>query len=1069
MRADYRKTAKLALGMLTYDQKEIERSMLDFWEKNRIPQKLAQLRPNAKPFFLLDGPPYANAQPHVGHVKTTVCKDIWSRFKQMKGFKSYFQAGFDCHGLPTEVMVEKELGIQSKGDIEKIGIAKFDALCQQKVLNTEKGWMDYYRMLGAWRYYAEPYFTYKDYYIESGWWTVKQLHEKGLLVEGEKPVYWCPHCETTLSGYEVSDSYKDVPDPSVFVKFKVKGRQNEYLVVWTTTPWTLVANVAIVVHPDENYLRMRVGNEILIVAEKRAYAVIKEKLGLEYDVQSQVLGADLDGLEYEPLLDVPQQKLLDGRARKVHLSIPIMTSKKYKKHKLVHRKTEESTPIRVGANAGMAIVRQSGKPEDNAPNLNSTLPGAAIGIKDADKLTGTEEREEYEEFVTMAEGTGLVHCAPGHGQTDFMIGKYYGLPAVSPVDEHGFFTENAGEFSGMFVKKANEAITLKLGSENKLLHSEQITHRAALCWRCKTPLIFRLSKQWYLKVEPIKDLMISENEHHVSWLPEYGKVKFHNWLVDREDWAISQQRYWGIPLPIWICGQCGKFDVIGSRDELRERAVTKLPQNGLTDLHRHIVDGIDIKCSNCSGTMRRVKDILNVWFDSGIAPWASLGYPFKNKQLFESMFPMNLITESQDQIRGWFDSLMFTSVGVFGKAPYKTVAMMGWVLDEKGEKMSKSLGNVIPATEGISKLSADVIRMYYCYEIAPWEVQKFSYKTAEEVKRAYAILFNIYAFYETYSKGIEVEEPILAGMRPEDGWIVSKLNILKQRASDHLEKFEFHFAGRELIKFIVDDFSRTYIKLVRDRVSSSNDAADQAGCLSIIRHVLYEYSKLLAPISPFISEYLYQKLSFDGEPQSVHFLDYPSLNEKEVDLKLVEMFETGSKITEAANSLRQELKFKLRWPLEALLVSGDDKSEEAAKIIGEVLKVSNNAEQVEYGERQDYASKEFEGGKVWMPKILSDKTILHAAHRELSRAIQAARKKNSFVVSDRIRLVISTEDSALRAYLNEIKEPFGREVGAASIEMKVQATDLKGDIEIVLDLSELRPNLRITAVFSKIR
>ncbi len=1033
------------MTMLQYNQNGIEKEILEFWERNRIPQRLAEQRQKAKPFFLLDGPPYANAQPHVGHVKTTVSKDIWSRFKQMRGFRSYFQAGFDCHGLPTEVMVEKELGIKSKGDIEKIGIEKFDAMCLERVTNTEKGWMEYYRILGAWRYYAEPYFTYKDYYIESGWWTIKQLHEKSLLVEGEKPVYWCPHCETTLSGYEVSDSYKDMQDPSIYVKIKIINTKNEFLLVWTTTPWTLAANVAVVVHPSEIYAKVRVGSEIFIIAEKRIEPLLKEKLNLQFQILEKFKGEELNGLEYEPVLSLPQQQMLDERARKVRLSIPIMTSKKYKKHKLVHKKEG---------------VEKKGIDE---------LKGKEGAGSDADKVTGTEEREEFEEFVSMHEGTGLVHCAPGHGQTDFHIGKYYNLPAVSPVDEHGNYTEKAGEFSGKFVKDADEEIVELLNQGNQILHSENITHRAALCWRCKTALIFRLSKQWYLKVEPLKDKMISENQKQVKWLPKYGKTKFHNWLVDREDWAISQQRYWGIPLPIWVCDKCGKFDVIGSKKELKSRSTSRLSESDLGDLHRHSVDKIELKCKHCEGVMKRVRDILNVWFDSGIAPWASLGYPFRNKELFEGMFPANLINESQDQIRGWFDSLMFASVGIFGKTPYKSVAMMGWVLDEKGEKMSKSLGNVVPAIEGIDKLSADVIRMYYCYEIAPWDVQKFSFKTAEEVRKAFAILFNTYAFYITYSQGGQIGEFEGKTEKAEDMWILSKLNVLMEEVTEEIENYELHSAGRALIKFLVEDFSRTYIKLIRDRVSVSVDESDKKICLSLMRHILLEYSKLIAPISPFISEFLYQKLKRDGGKESVHYEDYPEMNEERVNLELVEHFEIASKITEAVNSLRQELKQKRRWPLEELVITGDENVIEAANNLEEVLKNWNNADKITFEEKSEFASRDFEGGKVFMAKQLSEESVLAAVYRELIRAIQAERKKNKLVVSEKINVMVNTNNQKVRGYIYSKKEELSKEIGALMIQTKMLDIELKGDFGLQLKLNDLIDGAIISARFSRVQ
>ncbi|NYZ78305.1 class I tRNA ligase family protein, partial [Candidatus Micrarchaeota archaeon] len=567
-------------------------------------------------------------------------------------------AGFDCHGLPVEVIVEKELGVQSKREIEEsIGIKKFDETCLNKILNNERVWMKMYENLGAWRAFFEPYFTYKNYYIESAWWTLKRLHEKGFLTRGLKPIHWCPHCETALSGYEVSDSYKNVTDPSIFIKFPVSGKKNEFLLVWTTTPWTLVANVAVAAHPTEEYVRARVGSETLILAKKLAEPVLKEKLGLKYEIVDSFKGTELDGLKYEPVLSVPQQRELDGneKARRVYLSIAIYKSKKYKKHSM----------------------REETEKEGKGPNGGEATRGA---------------EEEFEEFVTMEDGTGLVHCAPGHGQSDYFLGEHYGLPAVSPVDERGCFTEKAGsELAGKFVKAADKIIIERLESEGKLLHFEKVTHSYPLCWRCKSPLVFRLSDQWYLKIDSIKDSLIEANSR-IKWMPPSAKEAEHNWLVDANDWCVSQQRFWGIPMPVWVCGKCGPIDVIGSVAELREKAAGRV--GDLKDLHRHSVDEIELNCA-CGGRAKRVKDIFNVWFDSSIAPWASLGYPQANKELFEQVFPVHLIDESQDQIRGWFYALLFSGMAVFGKPAFEKCGLNGWVVDEKGEKMSKSLGNVV--------------------------------------------------------------------------------------------------------------------------------------------------------------------------------------------------------------------------------------------------------------------------------------------------------------------------------------------------------------------------------------
>ncbi|MFA6048858.1 MAG: isoleucine--tRNA ligase [Candidatus Micrarchaeia archaeon] len=1018
-----------------YDQKAIEKTVSEFWEAEQIPQGLAQQRHGSKKFFLLDGPPYANAQPHVGHVKTTACKDVWSRFKYMQGFDSIFIPGFDCHGLPTEVMVEKELGITSKSQIEEIGVKKFDETCLEKVNNTEKGWMAYYKQLGAWRAYFEPYFTYKASYVESGWWTAKQLHEKGFLVEGERPIHWCPHCETSLSGYEVSDSYKDVSDPSIFVKFKLKGRDNEFLVVWTTTPWTLAANVAIVAHPDEQYARVRIKStgETLVIAEKRVQAVLEEvcsRSSSDYEVIETVQGSGLDGLDYEPLLDVPQQAELaaTGKAHKVRMSIVIMANKKYKKHKM-----KEEAP--------------------QAPQATKPEPATAAQTEGS-KGFEEEEREEYEEFVTMSEGSGMVHCAPGHGQTDHFVGKYYGMPAVSPVDEHGLFTAKGGMFAGKFVKKADKEIIAHLEEQGKMLHSDYKTHRASLCWRCKTPLIFRLSRQWYLKVEPVKEKMIAANEG-VRWLPDFGKTKFRNWIAQREDWCISQQRYWGIPMPIWICAKCGAKEVIGSVEELKKKAIASTLPSDFSDLHRHTVDGIKLKCS-CGNQMDRVKDIFNVWYDSGIAPWASLGYPFKNKELFESVFPVDLVDESQDQIRGWFDSLMFSAMATFDKVPYKAVALMGWVLDEKGEKMSKSLGNVIFAKDGIEKMGADAIRLYYCFEVAPWEVQKFSFKNASEAQRALSILWNTLSFYETYLpqgfKPSKITSDYLAGCPVEDRYIISRQNSVALLAQKHLDNFEFHEAGRLVATFINDEFSRWYVKLVRDRTAQTAEEKDREKALSAMHYVLATTAKLLAPITPFMSEAVFQQLKKRDSSlseKSVHYAIYPKAEDDFLDYSLEHKMKKAMVITEAANSSRADAKIKLRWPVREFFVTGDAATADAVNDLQEVLKRATNSLAVTFAAKAPagFAEKEFDGGKLYLNPQLDADMMTLAAFRELVRAIQQSRKDNGFVVSQRIKLSVACGDAALLGHFKKNAEALQGEVGASSCTFGETAGTFGADVD----------------------
>ncbi len=842
-----------------YRPLELESSVREFWERIGLPELLRKVRAGRKKFYLLDGPPYVNAVPHVGHIKTTVCKDIWSKIKGMQGFDPWLQPGFDCHGLPVEVMVEKELGITSKQEIENLGVERFINHCLSKVLHNEKVWVECYRLLGAWRGFYEPYFTYRNYYIESAWWTLKKLRENGLLVRGRKPIHWCPKCETALAGYEVSDSYRNLTDPSLFLKVRVKGR-DEFLVVWTTTPWTLPGNTALAVHPDETYVKVRAGGETLILAEKRAGEVM-EKAGLEYEVVEKFPGSRLVGLEYEPILDVEVQRNVK---RTVVASVPIQKSRSYGKH---------------------------GSGED-----------------------------VYEDFVSVEEGSGIVHVAPGHGDSDYLLGKHYDLDVLSPVDERGRFTDGVGEFTGIPVREANERIIEHLKARGLVLHSGKITHSYPVCWRCKTPLIFRVSEQWYLKVEPIKGRML-ESASRVRWMPEYAGKRFEKWVAEREDWCISQQRYWGIPMPIWVC-ECGSEVIVESAEELEKLAGRPLELN---DLHRHVVDRIEIPC-RCGGKMKRVPDIFNVWFDSGIAPWASLGYPKSGKE-FEEMFPCDLVVEAQDQIRGWFDSLMFLSQGVFGSAPYRAVGLVGWVVDEKGEKMSKSVGNVIWAEDILGKISSDAVRLYYCWENAPWEIQKFSVKRCEEMSRYLNILWNVCSLFLEHRTEGDAEK------KTEDRWLLSRLAGLIEEVNRAAENFEFHVYGRLLVDFTVNDLSRWYVKLVRDRIKKGDPAA-----ISTLEKVLDALLRLFAPITPFVTEHLYQVLF--GRKPSIHIEDWPEPGPR--DRELEEKVGIVRKVVEVCNRKRKELGVKLRYPLKSATIYCSDTVRKALEDLGDMFRKAAN-------------------------------------------------------------------------------------------------------------------------------
>lgn len=904
-----------------YDFKTKEKEILQFWQKNNIYEKLMVRK--GKDYFLLDGPPYANFIPHVGHIKNTVFKDLLIRLNFMKGFNVLFQPGFDTHGLPVENMVEKKLGLKSKKDIEKFGIANFMKECKKNAALNKDIWMSVYEDLGSLYFLKEPYLTYENYYIESAWWAFSQMYKKAMVYEGEKPVMWCPHCETSLAGYEVTDSYKELKDPGIYVLFKLKN-SDEHLLVYTTTPWTLPANVAIAVNAKEKYSKIEINGKKIIIAEKRL-SKLKE-FGLSYKVLETFNGEKLIGKKYEPLLDVELQKDLAigkyGKAHSVIASIPLLkeriSSKVLTKKKIIDGK-----------------------------------------------------KDVFEEFVTMDEGTGIVHTAPGHGKTDYIVGKYYDLACVSPLDDECHFKNESG-FSG-FVKDADKEIIKKLEKENKLLYYEDIIHSYPLCWRCKSPLIFRLSRQLFFKIDKVKKTMLKENEK-VKWYPSFAREHFDNWVRDAEDWNISRQRYWGIPIPIWKC-KCGNEIVIENRHELE-----KFSKKKINDLHS--VENLKIKCSKCKGDMEKIKGIVDVWFDSGVAPWASLGYPSQNKKLFERHFPVDRINEAQDQIRGWFYSLMFCSSSVFNKAPYKGVSMTGWVLDKKGNKMSKSLGNIISAKEAIGELGADVLRYYCCWDVAPYEIQKFNAEIAKkEIWKIMNVLWNLKNLAE---KGkVNIKEI-------ENKWIVSRLNSFMRDYQENLENFELHIAMRDISNFILNDLSRDYVKISREKENGS-----------VISHCLVDVLKLLAPVSPFITEKVWQELKQRKivKEESVHLCLWPKLDTKKIDKKLEDKFKIALQIIERGLAERDRAKIGLKWPLtKAKIVVTNKLGKDLQKVIMSQLNVKKI--ELKIGKKIS----------VELDTKITPQLEEEGYAREISRQTQAFRKKLGLEKRDKIETYLIVDE-----------------------------------------------------------
>ena len=1007
----------------------------------RLLEKLQSKRKGSEKYFLLDGPPYANYEPHVGHIRNTVYKDLYVRWNFMKGKDVLFQPGFDTHGLPIENMVEKKLGLKSKKDIQKLGIGKFMKTCRDSATLNKDLWMNVYDLLGSWYSWKDPYLTYENSYIESVWWSFKRVYEKGLAYEGKKPVFWCPSCETALAGYEATDSYKNVTDPAIYVKFKLKD-EDASLLVYTTTPWTLPANCAVVVAPDEEYVRVSAKDHGNLIIAKARLPLLKE-LDIPYEVLDTFKGKALDGKRYDPILDVPSQRSLkdNPNAQRVFLSIPILKER--------------------------------------------------VGSKVAAKK-GLTSGDVYEDFVTVEEGTGLVHCAPGHGKSDNELGKHYGIPEVSPLDDQCRFTDEVGKYAGRFVKEADHDIAEELHQTGRLLHYGSIEHSYPLCWRCKSPLIFRMSDQWFLKVDPLKEEMLEANER-VRWQPGFAQERFSSWLANADDWNFSRQRYWGVPIPIWK-SESGEVLVVGSEEELRALSEEQLPE----DFDLHAANEVMIKHPKTGEPMRRVNDIFDVWYDSGAAPFAALGYPFQNKELFEEHFPVDRVNESQDQIRGWFYSLMFCNVATFGKAPYKTISMPGWVLDEKAEKMSKSLGNFIPAKGSLEELGADAVRFYYCWDISPANTQKFNLDTIRtDVRRFFSIWSNLSRLVT--QRGVRFSQVVEAA-EVEDRWLLSRLHSTIREVRDAVESFELNLAGKALHRFIVEDLSRTYVQLVRERMDQEESPS------MIIGHSLWLMAKLSASITPFQSERVFLDLKglFEGESEeSVHLELLPVPEVKLIDEELEGKMELAGEVIGGILAARDRMGVGVRWPLQEAVVDAEDEVREALSLMAPLILRQTNLKSLKaepfavsysgkpnyqslgksFGERtgdaitalqqhmeeairgvtgpgkkaviggfeflpehlnlekvvpDSHAVGEFKQGSVYVQKEASRELELEGYAREVTRRLQQLRKEAGLEKQDRIvaAVVIGIADE-----LSPFAEEVASKVGADRLEFSAQALE----------------------------
>ena len=850
-----------------------EKKVEEFWKENHIFEKSMENRKEGETYTFYDGPPTANGKPHIGHVLTRVIKDMIPRYRTMKGYMVPRKAGWDTHGLPVELEVEKKLGLDGKEQIEEYGMEPFIKQCKESVWKYKGMWEDFSSTVGFWADMEHPYVTYYDDYIESEWWALKEIWNKKLLYKGFKIVPYCPRCGTPLSAQEVSQGYKTVKERSAVVRFKVVG-EDAYFLAWTTTPWTLPSNVALCVNPDETYCKVKAADGYTYYMAEALLDKVLGKLAKEegekaYEVLETCKGTDLEYKAYEPLF----------------------------------------------ACAGEAAAKQK---------------------KKAHFVT-------CDNYVTMSDGTGIVHIAPAFGEDDSRIGRNYELPFVQFVDGQGNLTKET-PYAGVFVKKADPMVLTDLDKEGKLFDAPKFEHDYPHCWRCDTPLIYYARESWFIKMTAVKDDLI-RNNNTINWIPEsIGKGRFGDWLENVQDWGISRNRYWGTPLNIWQC-ECGHMHSIGSRQELFEMSGDERAKT--VELHRPYIDEITLKCPECGGEMHRVPEVIDCWFDSGAMPFAQHHYPFENKELFEQQFPANFISEAVDQTRGWFYSLLAESTLLFNKAPYKNVIVLGHVQDENGQKMSKSKGNAVDPFDALNKYGADAIRWYFYINSAPWLPNRFHGKAVVEGQRKFmSTLWNTYAFFVLYAD-IDNFDPTKYNLEYDqlpvmDKWLLSRLNTTVQAVDNDLANYKIPEAARALQEF-VDEMSNWYVRRSRERFWAKGMEQDKINAYMTLYHALVTIAKTAAPMIPFMTEDMYQNLvrSVDKDAiESIHLCDFPTVNEAWIDKDLEADMKELLEIVVLGRACRNTANIKNRQPIGTMYVKAEKKmSEFYTDIIADELNV----------------------------------------------------------------------------------------------------------------------------------
>ena len=842
-----------------------EKKVEKFWKDNHIFEKSIETRAKGTPYVFYDGPPTANGKPHIGHVLTRVIKDMIPRYRAMKGYMVPRKAGWDTHGLPVELEVEKSLGLDGKEQIEEYGLEPFIQHCKESVWKYKGMWEDFSNTVGFWADMDHPYVTYDNTFIESEWWALKKIWDKGLLYKGFKIVPYCPRCGTPLSSHEVAQGYKDVKERSAIVRFKAKG-EDAYILAWTTTPWTLPSNVALCVNPDETYVKVKAGDGMVYYMAEALVEKILGGLG-EYQVLEKYIGKDLEYKEYEPLFDCAAQVAEKQRRKGFYVTC--------------------------------------------------------------------------DTYVTLTDGTGVVHIAPAFGEDDSKVGRNYNLPFVQLVDGKGDMTAET-PWPGVFVKKADPMVLKNLEERGLLFDAPVFEHSYPHCWRCDTPLIYYARESWFIKMTAVKDDLI-RNNNTINWIPEsIGKGRFGDWLENVQDWGLSRNRYWGTPLNIWEC-ECGHQHSIGSIEELKSMS-KNCPDN--IELHRPYIDQVTITCPVCGKEMHRVPEVIDCWFDSGSMPFAQHHYPFENKELFESQFPADFISEAVDQTRGWFYSLLAISTLIFNKAPFKNVIVMGHVQDENGQKMSKSKGNAVDPFDALATYGADAIRWYFYVSSAPWLPKRFHGKAVQECQRKFmGTLWNTYAFYVLYANIDEFDatkhELEYDKLPVMDKWLLSKLNSTVKTVDSCLNDYKVPEAANALQDF-VDDMSNWYVRRSRSRFWAKGMEQDKINAYMTLYTALSTICKAAAPMIPFMTEDIYQNLvrKIDkNAPESIHLCDFPAVREEMIDKELEDKMDEVLKVVVMGRAARNTAAMKNRQPIGRMFVKGKVLPEFYQEIIEDELNV----------------------------------------------------------------------------------------------------------------------------------